>query len=320
MKVLIIGGGGLVGQKVARKLAERGTLRGEKIDTMVLADIVDPQPVEAGFTVETTACDIADPASLAATIDDKTDVIYLLAAIVSAQAEEDLDIGLKVNMMGTLNVLQRCRQLGTKPVLVFTSSVAVNGGEVDQPYNDQTLLNPQTSYGAQKAIGGTAGERLFAARSGGRARLPPADHLGASGQAQPRGLWLHVVDLPRAAAGRDGELPRGRRLQPLLPQPAQMRREPDQGRRDPRRKAGQEPLHDDAGSGLDDSPDDRRHDGGRGPEAAERITWNKQPELDAILAGWRMDIRADKAEALGLEADASFEDNIRYFLEDDIAK
>ena len=54
-----------------------------------------------------------------------------------------------------------------------------------------------------------------------------------------------------------------------------------------------------------------------GPEPATRITWEKQPELDAILAGWRMDVRADRALALGLEADASFEDNIRYYIEDD---
>lgn len=153
MKVLIIGGGGLVGQKLAKSLAARGELRGQSIDTLVLADVVDPAQIEAPFPVETVTCDIADPASVSTVIDAETDVIYLLAAIVSGQAEEDMDLGYKINMMGTLNVLERCRELGTKPVLVFTSSIAVYGGEVADPIIDDSFLNPQTSYGAQKAIG-----------------------------------------------------------------------------------------------------------------------------------------------------------------------
>ena len=56
-------------------------------------------------------------------------------------------------MTGTINVLERARELGTKPVVVFTSSLAVFGGEVPDPIVDHTLLNPQSSYGTQKAIG-----------------------------------------------------------------------------------------------------------------------------------------------------------------------
>jgi nucleoside-diphosphate-sugar epimerase len=320
LKVLIIGGGGLVGQKLARKLSERGTLRGEEIKTMVLADIVDPKPVEAGFAVETKQCDISDPASLEQCIDADTDVIYLLAAIVSAQAEEDLDIGLKINMMGTLNVLQRCRELGTKPVLVFTSSVAVNGGEVEQPYTDQTLLNPQTSYGAQKAIG----ELLV-------------NDFSRRGLVDGRGFRLPTISVRpgkpnRAASGFMSSIFR----EPLQGETANCPVDEDFNHYylSPRKcvenliKGAEIPEEDLGKNRCMMMP-------GRvwtirqmidamtavvGPEAAERITWNKQPELDEILAGWRMDIRAEKALALGLEADESFEDNIRYFLEDDIAK
>ncbi|WP_418592857.1 D-erythronate dehydrogenase [Ponticoccus sp. (in: a-proteobacteria)] len=320
MKVLIIGGGGLVGQKLARKLAERGTLRGETIDTMVLADIVDPQPVEAGFTVETAACDIADPASLAATIDDKTDVIYLLAAIVSAQAEEDLDIGLKVNMMGTLNVLQRCRELGTKPVLVFTSSVAVNGGEVEQPYNDQTLLNPQTSYGAQKAIG----ELLvndFSRRGlvdGRGFRLPTISVRPGKPNRAASGFMSSIFREP--LQGETANCPVDEDFNHYYLSPRKCVENLIKGAEIPEEKLGKNRCMMMPGRVWTIRQMIDAMTAVVGPEAAERITWNKQPELDAILAGWRMDIRADKAEALGLEADASFEDNIRYFLEDDIAK
>lgn len=152
MNILIIGGGGVIGQKLARKLAERGSLRGAPISKIVLADIVDPAPVAAPFPVVTTACNIADAASVAQVVTADIQVIYLLAAIVSAHAEEDFDAGWQINMMGTMNVLDRARALGTKPVVVFTSSIAVYGGEVPDPITDDSFLNPQTSYGAQKAV------------------------------------------------------------------------------------------------------------------------------------------------------------------------
>ncbi|MFT6537884.1 MAG: nucleoside-diphosphate-sugar epimerase, partial [Loktanella salsilacus] len=153
MNILIIGGGGLIGQKLARALAQNGTLRGTPINQLTLADINDPASIDAPFPVATARCDIADPASVAATVTDKIDVIYLLAAIVSSHAEEDFDAGMSINLFGTYNVLERCRILGTKPVVVFTSSIAIYGGEAVDPLGDHSYPNPQTSYGAQKAIG-----------------------------------------------------------------------------------------------------------------------------------------------------------------------
>ncbi|MFX4228708.1 MAG: NAD-dependent epimerase/dehydratase family protein [Porticoccaceae bacterium] len=88
-----------------------------------------------------------------ALIGSDVDVIYLLAAIVSGQAEVDLDLGYDINMSGTMNVLQRCRALPHAPVVVFTSSIAVFGGDEINVISDTTIRNPQTSYGAQKAIG-----------------------------------------------------------------------------------------------------------------------------------------------------------------------
>lgn len=320
MKVLIIGGGGLIGQKLARALAARGHLRGAPIDRLVLADIVDPPAVPAPFAVDTLRCDIADPASVAQAIDAETDVIYLLAAIVSAHAEEDLDAGLSTNMMGTLNVLQRCRELGTKPVLVFTSSIAVNGGEVPQPYSDHTALNPQTSYGAQKAIG----------------ELLVTD-FSRRGLIDGRGFRLPTISVRpgkpnRAASGFMSSIFR----EPLQGQAANCPVEPDFNHYylSPRKCVenlvkGAELKAEDLGLNRCMVMPGRVWTIGQmieamtavaGPEPAKRITWERQPEIEPILKGWRMDVRADKALALGLEADASFEDNIRYFLEDDIAR
>jgi len=105
MNILIIGGGGVIGQKLAQDLARRGTLRGTPITAMTLADIVDPAPITADFPIKTATCDIANPASVAEVVTADVDVIYLLAAIVSAHAEEDFDAGMQINLFGTYHVL-----------------------------------------------------------------------------------------------------------------------------------------------------------------------------------------------------------------------
>ncbi len=317
MKVLIIGGGGLVGQKLAKSLAVRGELRGQQIDSLVLADVVDPAQIEAPFAVETVTCDIADPASVGTVIDAETDVIYLLAAIVSGQAEEDMDLGYKINMMGTLNVLERCRELGTKPVVVFTSSIAVYGGEVADPIIDDSFLNPQTSYGAQKAIG----ELLL-------------NDYSRKGIVDGRGFRLPTISVRpgkpnRAASGFMSSIFR----EPLNGQEAVCPVDPDFPHYylSPRKCVenlikGAEIPEADLGQNRCMMMPGRMWTIGQmieamrnvcGPEPEKLIRWEDQPEILAIVKGWRFDMRPQKALKLGLTADETFEENIRYYLEDD---
>lgn len=317
MKVLIIGGGGLVGQKLAKSLAARGELRGQAINSLVLADVVDPAQIEAPFAVETVTCDIADPASVGAVIDAETDVIYLLAAIVSGQAEEDMDLGYKINMMGTLNVLERCRELGTKPVVVFTSSIAVYGGEVADPIIDDSFLNPQTSYGAQKAIG----ELLL-------------NDYSRKGIVDGRGFRLPTISVRpgkpnRAASSFMSSIIR----EPLNGQEAVCPVDPSFAHfyLSPRKCIenlikGVEIPEEDLGQNRCMMMPGRTWTIGEivealrnvcGPEPEKLIRWEEQPDILAIVKGWRYDIQPSKALKLGLTADESFEDNIRYYLEDD---
>ncbi len=79
--------------------------------------------------------------------------VFHFAAVVSAGAEADFDLGYRVNLDGTRNVLEACRALGTNPRVVFTSSLAAFGGDLPPAVTDDTPLTPQTSYGAQKSIG-----------------------------------------------------------------------------------------------------------------------------------------------------------------------
>ena len=317
MKVLIIGGGGLVGQKLARALAARTTLRGAPISSLVLADVIDPAQVDAPFEVQTVTCDIADPASVASVIDADTDVIYLLAAIVSGQAEEDMTLGYQINMLGTMNVLERCRELASKPVVVFTSSIAVYGGEVADPIIDDSFLNPQTSYGAQKAIG----ELLI-------------NDYSRKGIVDGRGFRLPTISVRpgkpnRAASGFMSSIFR----EPLNGQEAGCPVDPDFPHYylSPRKcienliKGAEIPAQD-LGKNRCMMMPGRMWTIGQmieamrnvcGPEPEKLIRWEEQPEILAIVKGWRFDLRPEKALKLGLTADDSFEENIRYYLEDD---
>jgi len=80
-----------------------------------------------------------------------TRVVFHLAAIVSGQAEQEFDLGMRINLDGTRRLLDACRELPQAPRFLFSSSVAVYGGDMPAVLGDDTPVCPQTSYGAQKA-------------------------------------------------------------------------------------------------------------------------------------------------------------------------
>lgn len=317
MNILIIGGGGVVGQKLAASLAQRGTLRGQTISRLQLADVVDPAPVSAGFPVETMRCDIADPASVAACLTEDVQVIYLLAAIVSAHAEEDFDAGMRINLFGTMNVLDRARELGTKPVVVFTSSIAVYGGDVPDPIVDNTFLNPQTSYGAQKAMG----ELLINdySRKGfvdGRGfRLPTISVRPGKPNRAASSFMSSILREP--LNGQEAICPVDDDFPHYYLSPRKCVENLIKGAEIPQADLGQNRCMMMPGRMWTIRQLIDAMTAVAGPEPARLIQWKAQPEIQRIVKGWRFDLRPEKAVRLGLEADESFEDNIRYYLEDD---
>lgn len=154
MKILIIGGGGMVGRKLAERLAQDGKLGGKAISAMTLYDVVSPQkPAGASFPVSVTTGDLPAPGETDKLVADKPDVIFHLAAIVSGEAEQDFDKGYRINLQGTMNLLESVRRAGNKPRIVFTSSIAVFGAPFPDKIGDEFFTTPLTSYGTQKAIG-----------------------------------------------------------------------------------------------------------------------------------------------------------------------
>jgi D-erythronate 2-dehydrogenase len=156
MNVVITGGAGFLGQRLARALLERGTLRGrgrdqEEIQRITLVDVQTATGLSDARLTQVTG-DIADIDFLRRVIDRDTTSIFHLAAVVSGQAEADLEIGLRVNLDASRRLLDLGRELGRAPRVVFTSSVAVYGGKLPDNASEATAPNPQTSYGTQKAM------------------------------------------------------------------------------------------------------------------------------------------------------------------------
>jgi nucleoside-diphosphate-sugar epimerase len=156
MKVVITGAAGFLGQRLAKRLLERGRLIGshgreEAIDTLVLADVVAAPPIDDP-RVLTVEGDVADPLSFDRVIDDETTSIFHLAAVVSGQAEADFDLGMRVNFDATRSLFETCRARGQRPRVIFASSCAVYGGELPETVPELHTLMPQSSYGTQKAM------------------------------------------------------------------------------------------------------------------------------------------------------------------------
>src|SRR5690349_16280670 len=157
MKILITGGAGFLGKRLAAALMARGTAAllpgaAQEIRQLTLVDTADGDP-SSDPRVRTVAGDISDRALLDRLIDSETSAIFHLAAIVSGMAEAEFDLGMRINLDATRSLLEVCRARGHRPRVVFTSSVAVYGGQLPDVVTDESAVNPQTSYGTQKAIG-----------------------------------------------------------------------------------------------------------------------------------------------------------------------
>jgi nucleoside-diphosphate-sugar epimerase len=155
VKVVITGGGGFLGQRLARRLLERGRLvgssgRDEEIERVVLFDTVAAKTLDDP-RVDVVAGEIADRDEVFRLLDVPGASVFHLASVVSSGAERDFDLALRVNLHGGLHVLEACRAAGTAR-LVTTSSYACYGGDLPEIVDDRTPLRPTTTYGMTKVM------------------------------------------------------------------------------------------------------------------------------------------------------------------------
>jgi nucleoside-diphosphate-sugar epimerase len=312
-RILITGGAGFLGRRLARTLLERGTLTGPEgrphtIDELVLLDVVEP-PANADPRVRTVTGDIASAALLRDVIDANTSSVFHLAAIVSGMAEADFDLGMRINVDATRNLLEACRAAGARPRVVFTSSVAVYGGEVPPVVRDDTALNPQTSYGMQKAVG----ELLIAeyTRRGfidGRAlRLPTITVRPGRPNAAASSFASGIVREP--LNGEEAVCPVSAGTRALLASPETAieclirGHEIESDLLGVRRAINLPGISVTAGEMV------------AALALAARVRWEKNDRIERMMNGWPGAWDNARARALGFRADESFDAIIRQYME-----
>lgn len=149
MNIIITGGQGFLGQRLAKTLLSQDKI---KIEELVLIDVIKPIAPNNDPRVRCIEMDLRNPESLDAIITKNTDAIFHLAAIVSSHAEQDPDLGYEINFLATRNLLEVCRRIKPSIRFIFSSSLAVFGGELPDVIQNATALTPQSTYGTQKAM------------------------------------------------------------------------------------------------------------------------------------------------------------------------
>ncbi len=156
MRVAVTGAAGFLGGPlIAALLQGAGTSAGDGsaglVERIRTLDVVSGG-ASGDERVEPAVGDLSDPADIARLIDAETTSVFHLGAVVSGQAEEDFDLGMRVNLDATRLILDRIRSVAPGARLVTTSSVAVFGGDLPHVVPDSHVWAPQSSYGTQKAV------------------------------------------------------------------------------------------------------------------------------------------------------------------------
>jgi nucleoside-diphosphate-sugar epimerase len=319
--VVITGGAGFLGARLARELLAAGSLRvaGGEPSPLTGVTLIDRAPVPADLAADSRVTAVrgelpglvaAGPAPLAG-----AGVIFHLAAAVSGECEADFDLGMRANLAATEALLASVRALATRPVVVFSSSFAVFGICDEHPLpavlDDDTLPTPQSSYGVQKFIG----EQLLAdyTRKGfldGRAvRLATVSVRPGRPNAAASGFASGIIREP--LAGQRAICPVDPGTEVALASPAKAvaallcaatSAGPVWGGRTALTMPALTSTVADMAAALTRVA---------GPQVSALIDWVPDPAVERIVRTWPARVRADRAGRLGLTPDPDFDSVIR---------
>ncbi len=324
MKLTITGAAGFLGRRLTRTLLERGSLPGadgkpQEIERIVAFDAMPYRgPEHDDPRVTAMEGDLSDTDALTKAIPDDTDGVFHMAAVVSAGAEADFDLGMRVNLYGTIGVLDRCRALAHAPRLVFASSIASYGGDMPPQILDETPQTPQNSYGIQKAIG----EMLVQdySRKGfldGRAlRLPTI--VVRPGKPNKAASTFASSIIREPLCGKEAVCP----VSPDTVMPLMSPRKVIEAfiaayeLDGAKLGASRSLLLPGLSVSVQEMADALKRAGGQ--EALDLIRWAPDPAIQKIVSGWPTHVAPKRAPALGIHADASMDDIVTAFVEDDL--
>ena len=321
MTILVTGGGGFVGGRLIRRLASESDLWGSGSGFQNNAKITafDQVPIELPVLptdIDKVVGDISDEKFVQDLIDDQVHTIYHLSGVVSAGAEENFDLGYRVNLGGLQNILAACRKAGNKPRLVFASSIAVYGGVAD--IKDDTPLTPLTSYGTQKAIcellindatrkGFVDGRSIRLSAVVARPGVPNKAASGFTSTIIREPLMGRRAVCPVSPETRMPLVSPGRVCDALLT--LSQIDGADLGANRTVLMGALAPTAGETVAAL-----------GRvaGATVAARVDWQIDPEIERFVSGWPQTIVAKKASDLGLSHDRSVEEVIQAFIDEEL--
>ncbi|MET0683212.1 MAG: D-erythronate dehydrogenase [Casimicrobiaceae bacterium] len=324
MRIVITGGAGFLGVRLARAILSRETLtdvRGaaRAIRELVLLDVVPP-PDLGDSRVRGVTGDLADPAVIERAVTADTDTVFHLAAVVSGQAEADFDIGMRVNLDATRLLLERCRRLAAPPKFVFSSSLAVFGGPLPDPVPDDAPLTPQASYGTQKAIG----ELLVydMTRKGfidGRSlRLPTVTVRPGKPNKAASSFASGIIREP--LSGVDAICPVARATRMWVTSPRGVIVNIIKGHEAPASAFAHTRSVNVPGILVPVEAMVAALRRVAGDAVADRVKWQFDPAIDKIVATWAANFEPRLGPALGMTSDTDFESIVRAYIADDMPK
>lgn len=323
MRVLVTGADGYLGRKLVHALIARGSLTGpsgerKPITQLVLTDMAaTPGALFNEPRLAYRGGDIADPAFVASLFAEPLDAIFHLAALMSGGAEKAFEAGYNANLHGTLHLLEAARRAGNVPRFIFTSTIATYGGALPDLVLDDQRQTPQSSYGTQKVIGELlVNDYTRRGYIDGRSLRLPIIAVRGGAPSTATSAWASDI-VREPLAGRAY-------ASPVLPTDRGYLLSPRRaiegliiGHDSPADVWGEDRSVMMAGLAVSaaDLVAAVTREGGQG--SADQVEWKADPFIRDIVTTWPTAFRLDKAMRIGLRPDASVDEIVRNYVEDD---